>query len=148
MEAGASSPLPFGWTMELLIEFAGDIVERQELLNGTQMVTLEGESADGAWSLVGDISWNVGLVDFSGEGDITLTHDDGTELLATLISAIVIEIGDTELQDADHQLHATYEIDGGSGDFEAAVGSIAADGVLAGGTFRVKLAVFAGAAAG
>ncbi len=137
-----------GLKMELRIEFVGDIVERQELLNGTQMVTLEGESADGAWSLVGDISWNVGLVDFSGEGDITLSRDDGTELLATLVSAIVTEIGDTELQDADHQLHATYEIDGGSGDFEAAVGSVAADGVLAGGTFRVTLTISLRAAAG
>lgn len=130
-----------GVTMQLLVEFAGDIVERQELLNGTQILTIEGASADGAWSLVGEISWNVGLVDYAGEGDITLQREDGVELLATLVSAVVSEIGDSSLDDADHQLHAAYEIDGGSGDFEAVIGSVTAHGVLAGGTFRVTLAI-------
>lgn len=134
--------------MELLIDFAGDIVERQELLNGTQMLTLAGESVDGAWSLAGDISWNVGLVDFRGEGDITLSRDDGSELLGTLVAAVVREIGDTAAEDADHKLHSEYEIDGGSGDFESASGSVTADGVLGGGTFRVTVAISVRSVAG
>ncbi len=133
--------------MELQIEFSGDIVERQELLNGTQTLTLVGASSDGAWSLVGDIAWNVGLVDFAGEGDITVGRNDGSELFGTLVAAIVTE-ADSALDDADHRLHTEYEIDGGSGEFESATGRAAADGVLAGGSFRVTLRLSIGGGAG
>lgn len=127
--------------MKLELRVTGDVVERQELLNGTQILTLAGESSDGVWSLVGDVAWNVGLVDFAGEGDITISRRDGAELFGTLTAAVVSEIGDSALDDADHRLRTEYEIDGGSGEFESVGGSAIADGVLAGGAFRVTLAL-------
>lgn len=128
--------------MDLSIEFTGDIVERQELLNGTQIVTLSGESADGEWQLVGELAWNVGLVDFSGEGDITLSREDGAELLGTLIAAAVTEIGESDLE-VDHRIHIDYEIDGGSGEFESAIGAMRASGELAGDIFRLAFTISA-----
>ena len=42
--------------MERTIDFSGEVVEWQELLNGTQVLSLEGASADGQWSLSGALS--------------------------------------------------------------------------------------------
>ena len=32
------------------------------------------------------MSWNLGLVEYAGEGDLTLTRSDGAEIFATLMS--------------------------------------------------------------
>ncbi len=120
---------------ELRIEITGEVVERQELLNGTQNVTLEGADATGVWTLVGVLSWNLGLVDYAGEGDLTLTRADGAEIFATLVRADVAEAGDG-IEDADHTFRLTYEIDGGAGEFLDATGAASAQGTLAGDTFR------------
>lgn len=130
--------------MQIEIEAAGEIAERQELLNGTETVSLEGESADGSWALSGLVTWNIGLVSNTGEGDITLTNDDGSELFGTLVRGDVSEIaaGDAG-SDGGHAMRLEYEIDGGSGDFEAATGTCTALGTLAAfafrGTWRVTL---------
>ena len=86
--------------MEIEIELAGEIVERQELLNGTETVSLEGESADGRWTMSGLVTWNIGLVSNTGEGDITLTRDDGAELFGTLIRG---DVAETSAGDSDEQ---------------------------------------------
>ena len=121
--------------MELRIEITGEVVERQELLNGTQIVTLEGADAAGGWTLAAGLSWNVGLVDYAGEGDLTLTRADGAEVYATLVRADVAEAG-AGIEDADHAFRLTYEIDGGAGAFLDATGAASAEGMLAGDTFR------------
>jgi hypothetical protein len=121
--------------MELRIDVAGEVVERQELLNGTQSVTLEGTSADGGWTATAALSWNLGLVDFAGEGDLTLVRRDGTEIFATLTAARVAE-PTADDPDADHAFAASYDIDGGAGRFAEAAGSAEAAGTLAGDTFR------------
>ena len=119
------------------INVTGDIVERQELLNGTKIVALDGASPDGAWRLSGSVSWNIGLADAVAEGDLTLARDDGAEIFATLVSATIVE--SAESGDADFDLTLTYEIDGGSAALEGAVGSIDLLGVLAGERFRTRL---------
>ena len=58
--------------VDLELAFTGDIVERQELLNGAETATLEGATADGAWTLSAVVTWNIGLEANTGEGDITL----------------------------------------------------------------------------
>jgi len=121
--------------MELRIEITGDVVEWQELLNGTQIVTLEGASADG-WTLSGSVSWNIRDASAAGEGDITLTCDDGADLFGSLVEARVSEIGEREVEEADHAMHLEYEIDGGSGAFEGASGSARAGGRLSAEAFR------------
>lgn len=121
--------------MELRIEITGDVVEWQELLNGTQIVTIEGASADG-WTLSGSVSWNIRDASAAGEGDITLTRDDGAELFGTLVRARVSEIGEREVEEADHAMQLEYEIDGGSGAFEGASGSARAEGRLSAEAFR------------
>ena len=75
--------------MRIEIDVAGEIVERQELLNGTETVSLEGVSRDGRWTLSGLVTWNIGLKSNTGEGDITLTRDDGAELFGTLVQGEV-----------------------------------------------------------
>jgi hypothetical protein len=128
--------------MERTIEIAGDVVERQELLNGTQTITIEGVDPAAEWTLTGSLSWNLGLVDYVGEGDLTLTRADGAELFATLTHARVAE-ADADAAH-DHTFDAMYEIDGGSGAFERATGDAHAVGALAGdrfrGTWTVRLA--------
>ncbi len=124
-------------SMQIEIEAAGEIAERQELLNGTETVSLEGESADGRWTLSGLVTWNIGLVSNTGEGDITLIRDDGAELFGTLVRGDVSEIaaGDAG-SDGGHAMRLEYEIDGGSGLFEAATGICTAFGTLAAFSFR------------
>jgi len=116
--------------MELRIDIAGEIVERQELLNGTLTVAFEGADASGEWTLAGSLSWNRGLVDYAGEGDVTLVRSDGAELFATLIRASVIEAADDA--HAGYEFRASYEVDGGGGEFGQATGSATASGTLAG----------------
>lgn len=118
--------------MEIEIEFTGEIVERQELLNGTETVSLEGASSDGRWRMSGLVTWNIGLVSNAGEGDITLTRDDGAELFATLVRGDVRETREDDAAEAGaaHSMHLEYEIDGGGGAFDGATGRCEATGTL------------------
>ena len=121
--------------MEIVIAVTGEIVERQELLNGTETVSLEGEGDDGAWTMSGLLTWNIGLVSNTGEGDVTLARDDGSEIFATLVRGDVVETGAGD-DTADHTVRLEYEIDGGSGAFDSASGQITASGTLAAATFH------------
>jgi hypothetical protein len=118
--------------MELELACTGDVVERQELLNGTKTITIEGTSDDGAWTLTAVISWNRGLVDYPGEGDVALAHD-GDEIFATLVRA---EASTPEGDDAsDHLIKIQYEVDGGAGTYDGAGGSARAEVRVAGDEF-------------
>ena len=122
--------------MRLELDITGDIVERQELLNGTTVLTLEGATADGVWAMTGLLSWNIGTqrdATDDGEGDLTLTRSDGAELFATLSRAI-IAAADAEAG-ADHTMRLSYEIDGGVAEFESATGTATVTGALAADTF-------------
>lgn len=125
----------------LLVSITGDIVERQELLNGTQTITIEGVSDDGAWTLVGSVSWNRGLIDYPGEGDMTLSRQNGDEVFATLTAAEVTDVED-EIA-VDHLMRLRYEVDGGAGCFAGASGHVRAEASLAGehvgGTWALSL---------
>lgn len=121
--------------MKIEIELAGEIVERQELLNGTETVSLAGESGDGRWTMSGLVTWNIGLVSNTGEGDITLSRDDGAEIFGTLVRGDVAEAAEGD-DAADYKMRLEYEIDGGSGAFEGATGACEAVGTLAAATFR------------
>jgi len=115
--------------MELELRFSGEIVERQELLNGTQMITIECASTDGGWTLVGSVSWNRGLVDYAGEGDLSLMRG-GDELFATLVEADVRDARDEAA--ADHVMRLIYDVDGGAGDFAGAGGRARVELTVAG----------------
>ena len=108
--------------MPIILHISGDIIERQELLNGTRTVTLEGTTADGAWLLTGVVSWNLGLVDYPGEGDLTLSRGDD-EVFATLVRAVPTAADDEQ---AEVLLDAEYAIDGAAGAFLGASGSVTA----------------------
>ncbi|HYM15589.1 MAG TPA: hypothetical protein VEZ14_08515 [Dehalococcoidia bacterium] len=127
---------------DLCIDITGDVVEWQELLNGTQIVTVEGASADG-WTLSGSVSWSIRDAEFAGEGDITLTRGDGAELFGSLVRARVSDLGESEAVEADHEMRLEYEIDGGSGPFDDAIGAAHAEARLSretfSGTWLVKL---------
>ena len=58
--------------MQIEIRVEGDVVERTELLNGTCTIAIEGATTDDAWQVAGVWSWNRGLVDYAGEGDLSL----------------------------------------------------------------------------
>jgi hypothetical protein len=118
--------------MELELACSGDIVERQELLNGTKTVTIEGASDDAAWALTAVISWNRGLVDYAGEGDVAVARD-GDEIFATLVraEATAPDADDT----SDHLIKIQYEVDGGAGTYEGARGAGRAEVRIAGDEF-------------
>jgi hypothetical protein len=116
--------------MELRIEIEGEVVEREELLNGTQVLTIEGRSGDG-WTLSGGLSWNVGLSERGGEGDITVSRQDGAEVYGSLSRLEASESGGE-----GEELRLRYEIDGGAGEFEAASGTAEAEVSVTGTTFR------------
>lgn len=120
----------------MVIQANGDVVEREELLNGTQSVTIEGSSDDGEWALAGAVAWNLGLRDFPGEGDLTLVRGDGSEIFAKLTSAAVQESADD-----GRTLRLVYEIDGGSGQYDGLEGRIDASGTLTDDVFTLNLAV-------
>jgi hypothetical protein len=113
--------------MELRIKISGDVVERQELLNGTQTITIEGASNDG-WTLAGSVSWNRGLVDYAGEGDMTLSRGVD-EVFATLVRSDVEDPVDEA--GVDHLMKLQYEVDGGAGAFDGCTGHARADASLA-----------------
>jgi propanediol dehydratase large subunit len=128
--------------MEIEIRVEGDVVERTELLNGTVTIALEGESGDGTWTVSGVLSWNRGLVDFAGEGDLTISGADG-DLFASLTSATVAgTLEDASDDDGQVVLQARYEVDGGLGNFEGASGSIEGqvivEGARFGGTWHLR----------
>jgi hypothetical protein len=102
--------------LDIQIALHGEIVERQELLNGTRTVAFDGTSPDGAWSGSGVVSWNLGLVDYAGEGDLTLVRQDGAELYATLLSAV---LAPSEADEEGDLLTVEYEIDGSEGPIDA-----------------------------
>jgi hypothetical protein len=119
--------------MELRIEFVGDVRERSELLNGTQSVDVEGAGVEGDWSLSGSFSWNLGLLDYAGEGDLVLTRHDGAEIFGTLTRT---EATAGESAEVEFRFTIAYEIDGGTQEFEGASGTAHAVVTLAGNTFR------------
>ena len=131
--------------MRIEIEFTGDVVEWQELLNGSCTAAIEGASADGAWTLVGGVTWNIGLRESTGEGDLTLTASGGDELFGTLVAGDVSEI-EGAVGDADHTMRLRYDIDGGSGRYESATGAATAEGTLSRSGFAGRWALELGVA--
>lgn len=127
--------MTYAGSMEIAIDFSGDIVERQELLNGTETVSLEAESGDGRWAMSALVTWNIGLVSNAGEGDIALLQDDGGEIFGTLVRGDIVDAADGQ-DDATHTMKLEYEIDGGTGAFASAAGTCEAVGSLAAATFR------------
>jgi hypothetical protein len=104
--------------VEIELEIHGEVVERQELLDGTQSVTVEGSSIDGRYLVSLSYSWNRGLVDLVGEGDITISRSQEAEAFGSLISAAV-RPGET----VDWDCEVRFELDGGSGDWIDASGN-------------------------
>lgn len=118
--------------MQLTLDISGDVVERSELLNGTLTVTIAGETPDGAWSLAGSISWSRGLIDYPGEGDITLTCAGG-QIFGTVQRAQIHPDPDDERQ--RERLALTCEVDGGDGAYDGAAGDAEASLLIEAGTF-------------
>src|SRR5262245_53686299 len=121
--------------MDLEIEAVGEVVERSELLNATSTIAIEGKTADARWHVGGVLSWNRGLVDYIGEGDLSMTAADG-EVFASL-TAVVAE-QESEDEGSDVLLAVKYEIDGGSGRFEGAAGIVEGRVRVAGDSFDAR----------
>jgi len=125
--------------MEFEIRIEGDVVERQELLNGTETVTLEGATADEEWAISSVVAWNRGLLDFEGEGDLTLVRRGGSELYGTL-ERVTARDGEPE---EGLRLTAFYSLDGGTGELEGRAGHAEAEIRLAErefeGVWRIKV---------
>ncbi|MBI2755831.1 MAG: hypothetical protein HYX52_03880 [Chloroflexi bacterium] len=137
------SCIPGERALDLRIRCAGDVVEWQELLNGTQLVSIEGASEDGAWTLSGGFSWNIGLREGAAEGDVTLSRGDD-EMFASLTSADVTDTSDAP--EGDHAFRLDYDIDGGAGAFDGATGRIEASGAFTRATFAGEWRVHVDAA--
>jgi hypothetical protein len=121
----------FGAEMDLVLEITGDVVEWQELLDGTQTVSIQGASEDGRWMMESLVSWNIGMDADTNEGDITLAQHDGAELSGALSRATArIEEG------GGFALTLEYEIDAVSGPLEGRLGRIHAEASLSRREFR------------
>lgn len=118
--------------MELHVHVEGEVVERSELLNGTCTIAIEGETADGRWQIAGVVSWNRGLVEYVGEGDLSVAGSDG-EVFASLTASDAEAGGEDE---TDVRLAVSYEIDGGSGRFDDAAGTVEGSVRVAGDRFE------------
>jgi len=116
---------------EVDIDVEGDIVERQELLNATETLVLEGQG-DG-WLVSALVTWNRGLDPRPPEGDITLTDDRGSELFAAVTS---VRADESPLDDAMLTLRVMYAVEGGTGEFASAEGEAEATIELAAARFR------------
>ncbi len=123
------------------IDIAGDVVEWQTLLSGMQIATVEGATADGAWTLSGNCSWNPRSGLGASEGDLTLSRNDGAELFASLSAGTVVEELSESGDAAGYDAHLELAVDGGAGEFEGAAGSIVAAGRLSRDGFRMQLRV-------
>jgi len=99
------------------IEVDGDVVERQELLNGTQTLALEAEG--GGWTVSALVTWNRGLDVRPPEGDITLTCAQRGEIFATVTS---VRAGEASTDEGLLVLRVGYVVEGGTGDFEGVTG--------------------------
>jgi hypothetical protein len=124
--------------VELVIDISGDVVEWQDLLNGTRLATFDGASPDGAWSLSGSVSWDTRSGSRATEGDITLARADGSDLFGTLAAGEVGEMGEDDTPDAGHAMRLEYDIDGGSGEFASATGTATAQGSLSREEFHAR----------
>jgi hypothetical protein len=119
------------------IEIVGDVVERQELLNGNQTVAFEGASADGAWMLSGTLTWNRGLEAGAEEGDLTLANGPD-EVFCSLTTASIQPAEDVG---AAYRIAAEYDIDGGAGRFAAASGRLSLHATLEGDAVLARIEV-------
>lgn len=106
------------------IPVSGDVVQWDELLNGTQSVALEGRSDDGRWTVSALLTWNIGLEQRDPEGDITLSRDDGSEVFGTATAQTARE---DPAEPGVYHLAVDYEIDGGDGDFAGITGILRAE---------------------
>jgi hypothetical protein len=118
--------------LDLTLDFAGDVVERSELLNGIETLRLEGVTPDGGWTLSMEFTWSGGVEARGPEGDITLDRDDDG-LFGSLVAAEVLDAAD---EGASFRL--TFEVDGGSGSLDGGQGKVTATGTLAGDTFSAR----------
>ncbi len=123
------------------VEITGDVVEWQTLLSGMQIVSLEGASADGTWTLSGGCSWNIRAGSEASEGDLTLSRDGGAELFATLSTGTVVELPSDAAEAADYDVRLELTIDGGAGAFASASGVIDANGRLSRQGFSLHLRI-------
>jgi hypothetical protein len=102
--------------MRFQVQLHGEVVDRSDLLDGTQSITFEAASEDGRWQISGSVSWNLGMEDRAGEGDMSLRADDG-EIIAAVIRAEPGPAADDGLRIA-----LVLEIDGASGSFAGSTG--------------------------
>jgi hypothetical protein len=116
--------------VEVEFPLEGQVIERQELLDGTVTLTFDGASPDGRWTAVGSLSWSIGPGENTNEGDITLTRDDGAELFGTLAAGDVSEAPGADVDAADYAVRVRYEVDSGSGAFDGATGTAEAEGAV------------------
>jgi hypothetical protein len=112
------------------ITIEGDVADRQELLNATQILTFDGGSPDSLWQFSALVTWSMRDANAT-EGDVTLSRGDD-EIFASLIGGRVTERAET---DGGHAFTLEYEIDGGAGAYADARGAINAHGVIEESTF-------------
>ncbi|HXK32761.1 MAG TPA: hypothetical protein VNM91_01955 [Dehalococcoidia bacterium] len=110
------------------IPVAGDVVQWDELLNGTQSVALEGRSDDGRWTVSALLTWNIGLEQRDPEGDLTLSCDDGADGGSEVFGTATAQTArEDPAEPGVYHLAVDYEIDGGDGGFAGVTGTLRAE---------------------
>ena len=129
-EASPTVGTPRRWggvARSLRLEFDGEVSQKQEMLDGTRQVVLEG-SADGddhaSWAITVTLAWTMGDEAEIEEGDLALSRDDGSEVYASLRAGRYRESGLPGLEGAAEGFEAAFNIDGGEGAFASSAGSV------------------------
>ena len=102
-------------------QFAGEVTERAELLNGAMQLTLDGENAgsEAVWTIELTLSWRLGRAGAVqiDEGDLTLdsTEDEVVATLDTGTAEVDADTGNVSVDamfivEAGAPLHARLEI--------------------------------------
>ena len=128
--------------MQQTIEFTGEVVDEQALLDGTRELTIEAAStaahADADWQLSLSFRWPKEMETELEEGELSLTGD-GAAVYATLRDGTVAEVFDEDTADEIVRLALTFQVSSGEGELSSAAGTVALSGEVVG--TQVRLAV-------
>ncbi len=126
--------------MQQTIEFTGEVVDEQALLDGTRELTVEAAGsvadADADWQLSLSFRWPKEMEADLEEGELSLTTDDAA-VYATLREGTVTEVLDEDTADEVVRLALTFEVSSGEGKLSGAAGTVGLSGEIVGTQIRL-----------
>ena len=117
----------------LNLDFAGEVSQNHEMLDGTRQLVLEGAARDEtrrSWTLTLSLAWTMRAEAEIEESDLTLSRDDGSEVYASLSAGRYREGGLAGVEGAAEGFDIDFDIDSGAGEFDSVAGSVHMSGTV------------------